>query len=141
MPTGVELLDDQADNKILCVVFLRHNKKDGAFPRTEFLCVNGCIKAQYLLQLGIQKSIESGESCGENTLHSLLRRVECRSSKPLCFMRIRQMHLRSMQIQAKLTTLAVNLKRIAKIASSLNQSILLIFPKYWGLTLLTLKSA
>ena len=49
--------------------------------------------------------------------------------------------LRSMQIQAKLTTLAVNLKRIAKIASSLNQSILLIFPKYWGLTFLTLKSA
>lgn len=47
--------------------------------------------------------------------------------------------LRSMQIQAKFTALAVNLKRIAKIVSSLDGSILLVSPNIGGLNFLTLK--
>lgn len=53
--------------------------------------------------------------------------------------RARGYGLRSMQIQSKLTALAVNLKRIAKIVSSLENRLLHIFSIYWYLDFRTLK--
>jgi len=47
---AVELLDDQADDKILCVIFLRHDEENGAFLRTEFFRVDCRIKAQYSIE-------------------------------------------------------------------------------------------
>lgn len=87
----VELLDDQADDEIFCVIFLRHDEEDGAFLRTELLGIDCRVKAQYLLQLGIQKSVEPGERRGEDALHGLLRRVERCPREPLCLMLVRQM--------------------------------------------------
>lgn len=87
----IELLDDQADDEILSVTFLRHNQEDCAFIRAEFLRVYGRVKAQNLLQLRIQKSVQSGKSRGENALHGLLRGVERRPREPFCLVVIRQM--------------------------------------------------
>lgn len=47
---AVELLDDQADDEILCVIFFRHDEENGAFLRTESLRVDCRIKAQYSIE-------------------------------------------------------------------------------------------
>ena len=79
----VEVLDDEGNHEILGRVLLREYHEDGRLLIAELLSVYGGIKAEDLLHLAVQESVESGEDGGENRGHSLLRRVEGGTGEPL----------------------------------------------------------
>lgn len=68
----VELLQNQRDNKILNIILFRHNQKYRCLLLTKHFSIDSGIKAQYLLQFGIEEGVQSGERCGKNRLHGLL---------------------------------------------------------------------
>ena len=78
----VELLDDEAHEKIGGGVLLRHDDEQGVFFPTESLGVDGAAEAEKLLQLGIQKGVETAHSGGENRQHGLLPGVKRRPRHP-----------------------------------------------------------
>ena len=79
----MQVLDDEGNHEILGRVLLREYHEDGRLLIAELLSVYGGIKAEDLLHLAVQESVESGEDGGENRGHSLLRRVEGGTGEPL----------------------------------------------------------
>ena len=86
----VELLDDQGDHEEGIGIFLRHDQEDGALLPAELLRINLCVKAQELLQLGIQKGIQPGQGCTHDAGHGLFGSIQSGPGKPFGFVVIRQ---------------------------------------------------
>ena len=87
----VELLDNQAHQKVRSGIFLRHYNKQSCLLRAEFLCVHRAAKTQHLLQLRIQKGIEPAHGSGEDAHHGLFTSVQRSSRHPSGFVFRRQL--------------------------------------------------
>ena len=62
-------------------------KKSRTSFRGKGLRINGVIKTEYLLHLGIQERIETGQDRGHDGRHGLVRGVEGRARQPSCLVR------------------------------------------------------
>ena len=87
----VNLLQEQTNHKIFCIVLLRQYNKDCRFGVTKGLRVHGTVKAQDLLHLRIQKSVQSGHGRGKHGGHGLICGVQGGPGKPFRFMLRRQL--------------------------------------------------
>ena len=83
---AVELLNDEANEKIGSRVFLWQHQKDGGLFSAELFRVDGGVEAQHLLQLGVEEGVQAGQHGGQHRRHRLIARVERRARKPLCLM-------------------------------------------------------
>ena len=79
--------EDFLDILLKCTGFGRiwKNEKDSRLFRGKFLCINGAVKAEHLLQFRVQKRIEARKHRGHDRGHGLLRTVECSTRKPSGF--------------------------------------------------------
>ena len=77
-----QVLDHQPSHEVLGGILLRQDEEDGGLSAGEGLGVHGAVKAQDLLQLGIQEGVEPGEDGGEDGGHGLLGGVKGGPSEP-----------------------------------------------------------
>ncbi len=77
-------------DEILGGIFFRQNQKDSALLRGEHFGIDGAVIADDLLQLCVQKGVETGHDGGHNRSHRLVRAGESCACQPPRLMLRRQ---------------------------------------------------
>ena len=78
-------LDHQTRHEVLAGVLLRQYQEDGGLLGGEGFRVDGAVKAEDLLQLGIQESVQPGKHRGHDGGHGLVGGVQRRAGEPAGF--------------------------------------------------------
>ena len=83
-------LNHEARHEVLAGVLLGQHQEDGGLLGGEGLRVNGAVKTEDLLQLGIQEGVQPGQHCGHDGGHRLVGGVQRRPREPAGLVGLRQ---------------------------------------------------